>query len=62
MSIIITWIPFLFIKLHPTGYISWLANAAVTSVYAVFVVALSGFIFDREDMISIAKRIKEMVR
>lgn len=62
MCIIITWIPFLFIELHPTGYISWLATAAVTGVYAVFVVAVCGFIFDRDDMISIAKRIKGMGR
>ena len=62
MCIISTWIPFLFIELHPTGYLFWLAIAAVTGVYAVFVVAVSGFIFDRDDMISIAKRIKGMVR
>jgi hypothetical protein len=62
MCIIGIWIPFLFIELNPTGYISWLATAAVVGVYAVLVVALSGFIFDRDDMISIAKRMKGMVR
>ena len=62
MCMAVIWIPFLFIELNPTGYISWFATAAVVGVYAVLVVALSGFIFDCDDMKSTAKRILGKVK
>jgi len=58
----IIWIPFLFIGLNPTSYISWFGTAFLIGGYSVLVVVLSGFVFDRDDMISAAKRILGMVR
>jgi len=62
MCTMIIWIPFLFIGLNPTSYISWFGTAFLIGGYSVLVVVLSGFVFDRDDMISAAKRILGMVR
>ena len=58
LCIMITWIPFLFIKFNPTSYTSWFTTAAAVSMYAVLVVGIIGLIFDRNDMMNIAKRVK----
>jgi len=57
----IIWIPFLYIELDPSGYIHWFFNASLVGVYAVMVIALNGFIFDRDEMFGLLKRIKRMV-
>ena len=61
LCILIIWIPFLFIKLDPTSYTSWFTTAAAVSIYAVLVVGIIGLIFDRNDMMNIAKRVKGMM-
>jgi hypothetical protein len=61
MCIVIIWIPFLFIPLNPANYVSWFANTAGVEIYAFLIVALSGFVFDRDDMRSIVSRILSMV-
>jgi O-antigen/teichoic acid export membrane protein len=62
MCIAVIWIPFFFIELNPASYASWFATAIGVGIYAVFIVTLIGFIFDCDDMKSIAKRILGMVR
>lgn len=62
MCISIIWLPFFFIDLNPTGYLSWFTYASGVGLYAVIIAVLSGLIFDRNDMESLARRIMRMVR
>src|SRR5690606_27556917 len=57
---IIMGLPFIFIKINPTGYLSWFAVVGVVSIYAVFVTLLMGYIFDREEMLGVFKRLKRI--
>ncbi|NSW90269.1 MAG: hypothetical protein HPY74_06260 [Firmicutes bacterium] len=61
MSVIVIWIPFLFIEINPTDYISWVANAAIVGIYAIIVVFVINFIFERNEMINIYKRISGII-
>ena len=54
--------PFLILRIEEaTTYLSWSLNAAVACFYAVFVVALAGFIFERENLRESSKRILRMI-
>lgn len=54
-------VPFFFIEINPYGYLYWTLYASSIGIYAIFVVALSGYIFDRDDMKSVTKRIVSIV-
>ena len=56
-SAVVICVPFFFIELKPTGYATWAFCAAVAVVYAILVVAASGFVFDKVDMKSTVRRI-----
>ncbi|MDD4320859.1 MAG: hypothetical protein PHH31_04820 [Acidaminococcaceae bacterium] len=62
MCILVIWMPFFFVDLNPTGYLSWFTSAFGVGLYAVIIVVLSGLIFDRNDMKSLVRRIMRMVR
>jgi len=62
MCMVVIWAPFFFIEINPSRYVSWFAIAGGIGLYAVLVVALSGFIFDRIDIKNTARIITTMVR
>jgi len=53
----IIWISFLFIEINPGGYFEWFVISTEVFVYAISIVMISGFLFDRADMKSAARRI-----
>lgn len=55
------WSPFFFIKLNPTNYISWIINAIFVGIYALIIVFINGYIFERAVMLDTFKRIVRMV-
>lgn len=55
--IIIIQVPFFFIMINASNYFTWAIYAVCVGMYAVVVVALSGFIFDREDMKKCYRRV-----
>jgi predicted P-loop ATPase/GTPase len=62
MSIVVIWIPFLFITINSTNYLLWMANTAIVSLFASVLVMAINFIFERSDMLNIGKRIFRMVK
>jgi len=61
MCIVVVWLPFFFIELNPSGLVSWFFTASCLGIYSSLVVVLSGSLFDRDDMKSIALRIMSMI-
>jgi O-antigen/teichoic acid export membrane protein len=55
MVIIVT--PFWFISINTTNYISWFFIATIVGVYAVIIVGLIDYLFDRKDMKSTVNRL-----
>lgn len=62
ICIITIWFPFFVIEINPSNYISWIINATFVSIYAVLVVLISGFIFERDVILGTVKRILRMVK
>jgi hypothetical protein len=62
VSVGIIWIPFIFVEVSPVGYISWLKYAFVTVIFSTFVVVINNLLYEKENIISVSKRIKGMVK
>ncbi|RAP74004.1 lipopolysaccharide biosynthesis protein [Paenibacillus montanisoli] len=62
LCIFIIYIPFLIIKPVTNNYLSWLVTLFVIMVYSLVVAALSGFLFDRQDMWNIARRVNAILK
>lgn len=62
ISIILIWIPFLFLTIDPTGYLSWAVNAMFISIYSVFIVVLINLVFEKATMQSVLTRGIRMVK
>lgn len=50
-------VPFKFIPVNPDNYLSWMFSVTGIGIYALLVVILDGFIFDRADMKGVLRRI-----
>jgi len=61
VNIVLICIPFFFIQLNPTSYISWIIDSIVVGIYAVFVILISGILFERIVMLDTIKRVLRMV-
>lgn len=61
LSVLIIYIPFIFIKLNINNYIQWLLNAILVVIYATIVVVTIGIIFDKKEILNIYKRIIRMI-
>ncbi|MGD6794158.1 hypothetical protein [Metabacillus indicus] len=61
-SIAIIVIPLWFININPTNYIYWVLLTFVVGVYALIIVALFGYLFDRKDMMSTINRILTLLK
>lgn len=55
-------IPFAFIKLNVTSWLSWILNACLVSVYACIVIAIFLVVFDNSILKSILQRLKRMLK
>lgn len=62
ISIAVIWMPFLIIEINPTSYLSWIINVVAIAMYSTIIAIVVGFIFEKENMISAAKRIMGVVK
>lgn len=62
LSILIIFIPFFFIELTPTGYISWAIDGIIVGVYVSFVLLVFNLVFERKAMGDVVKRIIGMIK
>lgn len=62
LSIFIIWVPFLFIEISPSSYLSWMRDSSFVVLYSVVVVIIINLIFEKENTINASKRILEMVK
>lgn len=61
-SLIIICVPFYFIEMEPSGYITWFLYAMMVAIYGVLVILCSGYIFEKSEMKNITRRITSIVR
>lgn len=61
VNIMLICIPFFFIELNPTNYISWITDAIFVGIYAVVIVLISGMLFEKAVMLNTIKRVLGMV-
>lgn len=62
VSIGVVWIPFFFIEISSTSFLSWMKDAAVVLISATFIVLIINFLFERDNTINASKRIIGMVK
>ncbi|CAM4513210.1 O-antigen/teichoic acid export membrane protein [Paenibacillus endophyticus] len=62
ISVVVIWAPFWFININPTNYVSWFAYASAIGTYALFVVVVMGYMYERENLLSTVERIFKMVK
>ncbi|MEG1619753.1 MAG: hypothetical protein RR201_02380 [Malacoplasma sp.] len=60
IALFIIWIPFNYIVISISSYITWLFYAISITIYSIFVVGLMGFIFDHKNMFGLLKRFKRL--
>jgi membrane protease YdiL (CAAX protease family) len=62
ISVVVIWIPFLFINVSSYGYLQWAINAALVGVYSCLVVIAMSYLFDRETFRSVLNRLIKVVK
>ena len=62
LSIIVIWIPFIFINLNPKAYFEWAIQAVIVATYACIVVALMNYFFDREAFNGVYQRVIKITK
>lgn len=60
-SVLIILLPFRFITVAPTSWISWILQAALVSLWAGAVVLALALVFDRATLLGIFRRVKGMI-
>ncbi|MGG0276181.1 lipopolysaccharide biosynthesis protein [Bacillus rhizoplanae] len=61
-SLLIICVPFYFIEIEPGGYITWFLYAIMVAIYGVLVILFSGYIFERDEMKNITRRILSIIK
>lgn len=59
--IVITWMPFFFIRIKTVSYMTWTASAMIVSIYAFIVVVIVCFIYERDNFMNLIKRLRGMI-
>lgn len=62
LNILLIVLPAAFIDIQPSGYFAWLLYAVGFGLYALFVVTLTSWIFDKGDFMELAHRLAHMIK
>lgn len=62
VSVVIIWLPFIYIDISPIGYLQWALYAILVSIYSCLVVVGMSFLFDREAFRGAFNRVIRMVK
>lgn len=61
MCVGIILLPFRFVPVNPTSYVSWVVSAALVGLYAILIVLVVSLMFDRESLRGLVQRVKGMI-
>ena len=60
---VVMYIPFaLFISISSSGYIQWIVQAIIVTLYATIVTVLINYLLDKEELKIVLERIKRLVK
>lgn len=62
LTIAISVVPFYFIQITASNYLQWAVWAVVVAAYAVVVTLVVGFVFEKDDMKGVLKRVKRILK
>ncbi len=62
LSVILCFIPFVFIKYQPDSLPVWAIYTCIVGVYVMVIVVIVNYIFDKEEMLNVINRIKNMIK
>ena len=62
VCILLVCFPFIFFRIGPNSYIGWIYLASVITIYAFFVILVFNFMFNKNELKDVLKRIKGILR